>query len=58
MGLEEWLIRTFRPQAASRYRRVEKCAQEVIDGGDDLATWMKQRPKPFKIAPKSNDQRA
>jgi hypothetical protein len=31
---------------------VEKVAQEIIAGGDELARWMKQRPKSFKIAPR------
>jgi hypothetical protein len=35
---------------------VEKVAEEVMAGGDDLATWMKNRPKSFKVAPTNNDQ--
>ena len=33
----------------------EKIAQEVIAGGDDLATWMQSRPKSFKIASTVDD---
>jgi hypothetical protein len=35
---------------------VEKVAQEIIAGGDELARWMKQRPKSIKIAPTNDDQ--
>jgi hypothetical protein len=42
--------------AAGTVYTVEKVAQEVSAGGDQLATWMKQRPKSFKLAPTPNDQ--
>jgi Domain of unknown function (DUF4411) len=42
--------------AAGTVYTVEKVAEEVMAGGDDLATWMKHRPKSFKVAPANNDQ--
>lgn len=35
---------------------VERCAQEVIDGGDELADWMRNQPRSFRLAPGQTDQ--
>lgn len=37
---------------------VQKVAEEVLAGDDELAQWMKQQPQSFRIAESSNDQPA
>jgi hypothetical protein len=49
----DWLEKA---HAGGTVYTVGKCAQEVMDGGDYLATWMTNRPKSFKIPPDTNDQ--
>lgn len=37
---------------------VQKVADEVLAGGDELATWMKAQPASFRLAPGPSDQAA
>jgi hypothetical protein len=51
----DWLVQT---HGAGRVFTVERCALEVIAGGDDLADWMKARSPTFAIKPTADDQAA
>ena len=51
----DWLARAHQD---GRVFTVERCAQEVIAGGDELADWMKARPPSFAIKPSADDQAA
>lgn len=47
-----WLVTS---HAAGRLFTVERVAQEVIAGGDDLADWMRARPASFILKPTADD---
>ena len=51
----DWLGQS---HAAGRVFTVERVAQEVMAGGDDLAKWMANQPETFVLKPTANDQQA
>lgn len=51
----DWLIQA---NQNGRVFTVERCAQEVIAGGDELADWMKAQPSTFVIKPSAQAQAA
>jgi hypothetical protein len=54
-GFWDWLHQA---HLAGRVFTVERVAQEVCAGSDDLAIWMKNRPATFAIKPGAADQAA
>lgn len=51
----DWLVTS---HEAGRLFTVERVAQEVIAGGDDLAEWMEARPASFILKPTADDTAA
>jgi hypothetical protein len=48
----DWLTRA---HAAGKVFVVEKVAEEILAGADELATWMRQRPASFRLTPVAAD---
>lgn len=51
----DWLVQA---HESGRVFTVERCSQEVIAGGDELADWMKARLPSFALKPSGDDQAA
>lgn len=49
----EWLAQAHQ---AGRVFTVERCKEEVLAGGDELAAWMATQPASFALKPVANDQ--
>jgi hypothetical protein len=49
----DWIVQSHK---AGRVFTVQKVADEVLKGGDELAQWMKAQPSSFRLAPGPNDQ--
>lgn len=49
----DWIVRAHR---TGRVFTVQKVAEEVLAGGDELATWMRAQPASFRLLPGSADQ--
>jgi hypothetical protein len=49
----DWLIRAHH---AGKVFTVQKVHDEVVAGGDDLATWIQTLPASFRLMPAQNDQ--
>ncbi len=51
----DWLEQAHRD---GRVFTVERCAQEVLAGGDELADWIKEQLPSFALKPSADDQEA
>ncbi len=49
----DWLVQAHQ---AGRVFTVEACRDEVVDGADELATWMAAQPATFALNPQGSDQ--